>query len=251
MTHDIPKVVADAHREHPEFVGIDQDHMKALAAKQGALIELLEAAALEDERNGFVLTPEAAKRISVIWVFSGPSTYDGVIANERYQDRDWFRSMERSRLLRAALLAEGVALAGGDAPWVVYNGSPEQNSAVRRAVLAKDLTVPVGRIEIVEGNFQNTADQIRDMVWPEVLAKELRAKDRDIALISHAPHLARILHFLPRYSALPTGTSPWLFPVSTDGNFRSEYAEMELRAMLYYSLLAKSAAEIPHSYRLQ
>ena len=218
------------------------------------------------------LTPELARSIGVIWTFSGPGTYCAPTKNDRYEHLSWAAGMDRSRLNYTARLArriteestgtvfkarqdtyEATVQKNKDAiresgPHIVYNGLPIENEAVERVLAEEGTVVPAEKVTVIKDEIRNTIDQINTFRLPE------HALDggKKIGIVSHAPHLARIIRMIERYQPFPRGTEIILFPLPTPAAGKEEYATMEACGTLYYSHFSpnKDASKEPYRYTL-
>ena len=77
-------------------------------------------------------------------------------------------------------------------------------------------------------------DQIKTIRLPE----DFDIERDELAIVSHAPQLARIVRMINRYKPFPEGTKIRLLPVPTPEGGKAEYALMETRGILYYTFLS-------------
>jgi len=229
------KIYRLALEEHPEFKKIPMLEFKNVIKTALLEIEELERVAL--------INTEIKGNISVLWVFSGPGTYDDAFINDRYPDYSWTKGMDRVRVDYAVKLAQ---MADCGSPIIIYNGSDLQNSVLREAVKRKEIKILSEKIMIVGENINNTVDQIKTFILPESLHKS----GHEIGLISHAPHLMRIVHILNKYKTIPQNMTVRLFPIATPKEGKGDYAITEIKALLYYIFLGKNAGSIAYPYTI-
>ncbi len=258
----IEKIYKDALAEHPEFGKIKKEKIIAIIGKELERIASFEAAAERDAKHGFAIDPKTANRIGAIWVFSGPGTYEKRFKNgDKFEKYPWAAWMDKIRLNHAASLAKKIAeIKSGVAspkdpaktrkmiaeygPYIVYNGFLEENSAFERMLERGGAILPAEKVKIIHAKLETTVDQIRTFELPD----DPSVNDKEVALVSHAPHLDRILHMLPQYDVLQRGSKPFLFPVPTPQAGKEQFAAMEIRGLLYRIFLTKDATEKSYSY---
>jgi hypothetical protein len=275
-THEqrVQEIYESAIAQHASFKELGEERLKGIIGTELERIDLLEEAGMENERNHFQVDKNTAEKIGAIWVFSGPGTYKQPFKEDRYKDLPWAAWMDRNRLQRAALLARHIAeiksgftpdrskeFAGKNrealrsmikqyAPHLIYNGTKVED-AVLQSVLddddpehKRDPIFTGETVEIVGEGIDNTVDQIKKFELPD----DLTLTGKEIVLLSHAPHLDRVLHFLQRYEPLPKGTVPRLFPIAMPRVGGEEYTLQEIRGLLYYMFISKNkdaAEEVP------
>lgn len=136
-------------------------------------------------------------------------------------------------------------------PHIVYNGYQVETEKLEEVLVRPGFIMPMEKVKIihvdpVKGAPVNTVDGAKKFKFPEGIVKA----GQQVAVVSHAPHLARILHILNAHDYLPDDTVPYLAPLPTADDGRSEFALMEIRGMLRYIFLDHDAAEEPHEYEL-
>ncbi|MCL5970020.1 MAG: hypothetical protein M1450_00760 [Patescibacteria group bacterium] len=220
-------------------------------------ISKFEEAAEKDK--GRVLTSAASlENIGAIWVFSGPGTYDSPIIEEKdgpYKDFTWTYYMDRARLNHAAILARKIALVrsgqglnngslanireskdetiellGKYGPQIIYNGTKIENDVVQAVLTRPGIVIPQEKVTIIRDNtIKKTVDQIKTFQMPFGFRE-----GQELAIISHAPQLARVLRKINKSKPFPGGTKVRLFPLATPLCGKIKYAEMETEGVLYY-----------------
>ena len=230
-------------------------------------IDLLEQVA-EHDQGKFDLPREIAENIGTVWVFSGPGSYFEPKKEDRYKNYPWANWMDRKRLNHATRLIREITerLSGQNfkaplseiisakrkikeailnyGPRVIYNGTPIENETVAKVLSEEGVIIPTEKVDIIEQDIKNTLDQITTIL-PEKFEKE-----KEIALVSHAPHLMRILRIINKYQPFPKGTKIRLFPLSTPMEGREEYAKMEISGALYYTYITQNATKQPYPYEI-
>lgn len=230
------KIYRLALEEHPEFEKIPELDIKQVIKTAVSEIEELEKMALRAE--------EVKGETLALWVFSGPGTYDDAFINDRYGDYSWTKGMDRARIAYAERLVHHIAEIAENYPTIIYNGSNLQNSVLRKVVKRKEIKIPSEKIMIVGENINNTVDQIKTFILP----KHLHKPGFEIGLVSHAPHLMRIIHTLNHYKTIPKNMTIRLFPISTPEEGKEEFAVSEIKGLLYYIFLAKNASSVAYPH---
>ncbi len=254
----VEKIYRAALAEHKELKELPEAELRTVI--RGALEEIdrLERAANPREVKS-AMTPEIAENLSALWVFSGPGTYDSAKKNDRYQTYPWAEWMDRDRLsyagwlarISAELVAEGENPRGpiGEAdkrkaearkaigehgPIIIYNGTAEENEVARSVPKREGIIVPEEKVVVAGGGIAKTVDQIKTFALPE----NLHRPGGEIGLVSHAPHLMRVLHMLKRYEPLPKDMKVRLFPIASPIEGKEEYVTLEVKGLLYYIYLS-------------
>ncbi len=235
-------------------------------------IDVLETAGERDRVPRLAVSPDVARSVGAIWTFAGPGTYDEPVKEDRYKHLPWARNMDRNRLNYTARLARHITEAALNVslkgplgavekikertknamreagPAIIYNGAPIENKTVRDVLAREGTVVPAERVFVLGEGINNTVDQIKDFVLPDGVL----AGGKKLALVSHAPHLARIVRMLNRYRPLPEGTEILLFPLPTPAEGKEEYAEMETAGILYYVYVSPhhDATRAPYPYHM-
>lgn len=259
----INKILTDAYEENPPLERIGKPKLTTLISLTLDEINELEEAALHPN---LPKTADEASRIKAIWVFSGPGTYDQPFKNDRYKDKPWARFMDRIRLNRAAWLMRklteeilGNTLDGirnpeivrqaflENGPFLIYNGRHDENDAVRDVLTRPGIVIPKEKVHFIDARIDNTFDQVKTFSLPPGLTLK---SGENIALVSHAPHLMRLLHIINKVKPFLEGAKVQLFPIASPSDGRQEYAEMEIRGLLYATFISGEAEETPCPYLL-
>ena len=258
-----------ALREHPAFAARSKEKMEYVIQRELQRIDAFETKGKQDEEDNLVISKAAAEKIDTIWVFSGPGTYDTPLKEmDKFEQYPWARWMDRRRTQHGFLLAQRIAemrsgkklfsvlepervrdLINEYGPYVVYNGTTKENDTLAAAVHRSESLMPAEKTKIIYNDpnalKHYTANQLRNFGMPD----SREAREKDVALISHAPHLNRILHMMERYKPLPEGEKPYVFPLSS-GEGREQFTELEVKGLLYYMYLSpnREAAENIYPY---
>lgn len=257
------EILKDALQENPSLAKVEEPKVKSLI--RGTLLEIdhLEQAA---KQPNLPKTSDQARKIKVIWCFSGPGTYDLPFKEDRYKDKPWARFMDRRRLNYSAWLMKriteitlGRSLDGikdpqgmkaaiyGFGPYLIYNGTADENETVRNVLTRQGVAISKEKVHIIDAGIDRTFDQIRSFSLPPGL--ELTDGDK-IALVSHSPHLIRILHMLNKVKSLPQSAKVQVFPIIAPTEGQQEYAQMEVRGLLYSAFISGEAEQTVYPYLL-
>lgn len=261
--HLANKILSDSFNENPSLEVIERAKLLGVINLALNEINVLEEAA---RHPVFPNTSLEAGRIKTIWCFSGPGTYDLPFKEDRYKDKIWAEFMDRRRLNYAAFLMRKITqIHSGNqlqdnkdpqkmraailkySPYLIYNGRKDENETVRDVLGRKGIIIPEEKVHIINAAIDKSIDQIRTFNLPPSLS--LKQGDR-IALVSHAPHLMRVLHMIEKVKPIQEGVGIQVFPVPTRSAGRQEYSEMEVRGLLYATFIAGEAAETAYPYLL-
>lgn len=252
---DPEKLYTQAIAEHLEYLTFSQTEIKDLISNTVEEIAHLERIGEKDKAQ--IESPVAVlKNIAVVWIISGPGTYDLPSKDDKYNNFPWARGMDRARLNHGAMLARRIAESRsgqkfdgplGDValrkrmmketienygPEMVYNGTQLENDTVLDVLSREGTVIPEGKVHIIRGNIKTTLDQVKTFKLPVELNE-----NEELAIISHAPHLVRIMNMINKNPPFPTRTKVRLFPVPTLVSGRTKYAEMETLGLLRYVYL--------------
>lgn len=267
MTDQIHTIYKRAIAQNLELKDIEKGKILDTISRCLQEITMLESAA--DPRNAKnALTMDVAKNIAFLLDFSWPWAYDGP-KDDRYKDLKRTRGMERERLNYTAVLSrrisESLSTWANDqyiiptkdigeikkmilkyGPAIIYNWTPGENASVEEILNRDGIIIPKENVLIMGDGIKNTNDQIETMSLPD----ELRQPGKEIGIISHAPHLMRIMYMLNHYKSLPLDMKIRLFPIKTPEEGKEEYAAMEIMWLLYYAYIAKTASLEPYPYTI-
>lgn len=256
----LERIYREAMEEHAGFKDVPEADIKTVIKEALSEVEALDRAA-DAGKALAALTPEVAERITALWDFSGPGTYDQPVKEDRYKNYPWARGMDRSRLNYSAWLVRKISEAVSDeklrgpigeaperkekareliaekGPVILYNGTELENSVVKDVVMREGIMIPPEKIVVMGKGIDSTVDQVRSFKLPE----ELHRPGGEIGIVSHAPHLMRIAHMLSWYEPLPKDMTVRLFPVPMPTEGKEEYTATEIRALLYYIFLGQNA----------
>lgn len=268
----VDEVYESALGEHKgAYDAIEPERMKALIGRTLERIVEFEDIA----RSPLYVNAESAKNIGTIWVHSGTGNYDNAFKaedNPRLRLTPWMGGWDHARMSQAALLARKITevrsgqtlepaslselpkqrqatkeLIAAYGPTIVYSGYPVETAFADKLLDRPDIIIPRSKVKILHGDLKTTPDAVRTFAYPD----GPEAKSKEVAVISHAPHLgARILHFMQHFQPLVTGSKPYMVPVATPEAGRKEFALMETRGLLYHIYITGLAAEETQAYQL-
>lgn len=191
------------------------------------------------------LSEKICENITAIWVFSGPDPtnpyYVGEKAYMAHMDRErrdfTFRiaryiAREKSKGDHSA--GDNLGLMKRYSPIIIYNGNDGQNDSIKEELGRSNSFVPAEKLVVQGVGLKNTTDQVRTFILPE----ECHVPDKEILLISHAPHLVRIAHMLGFFKTIPEDMKIRFLPIKSPLS-NEEYFLMELSGLLTYILLTE------------
>lgn len=267
----VNEVYNGALAEHAEFADFDDIELKEII--YGALQRVVEFE--RKSRESLDISREEAENIGTVWIFSGTGSYDEPFKakdNPSLMTKAWMGGFDRKRIDRGVYLVRKIAeiRSGQDAskgsianhqvrkeqtkeliaeygPTIVYNGYPADTEFAESLLDRIGGIIPREKVKIIHGDLKVTTDQVKTFDYPD--GRE--ARDKEIVVVSHAPHLAtRVLHIANLYKPFVDDAIPYLFPVPSPENGRREFALMEIRGLLYYIYMKNDASKDPHPYKL-
>ena len=259
-TARIEAIYRTAIHEHTLLRDIPPLTLKQIIAAELHRIGLFEKAAHEDELGHMMISREMAQNIGAVWAIAGTGTYREpvtIVDNPLLRDKPWAMWMDKHRIDRAVGLIKQLTVLrtevatdlesaiAENGPYFIYNGYNFQN-AVLEEVITHEALLPKAKVRIISGDLKITVDQIKSFALPSDKA----LKGKGIAIVSHAPHLCRIVHMIERYQPFPVGTPLYLFPLPTPDLGKDEFSFMEIKGLLYYIFVAKDASEEAYPYRI-
>lgn len=257
-TARIEAIYRTATHEHALLRSVPSEKLKQIIATELARIDTFEKAALEDVGGRVMITPEMAQNIGAVWAIAGTGTYREpvtIVDNPLLRDKPWAEWMDKHRIDRAiALIKQFTVLKtevandlqsaiAENGPYLIYNGYNFQNSVLEEAITHDNL-LPKQKVKIISGDLKITVDQIKSFALPN----DPDLKGKTIAIVSHAPHLSRIMHMIERHKPFPSDAKVLLFPLPTPEEGRDEFAFMEIKGLLYYMFVAGDASEEVYPY---
>src|SRR3989338_8169710 len=263
-----------ALQDHAEYEALPASEVKTFIAEIAEEIRRLEQVG-EKEKGRIEMPTEIAKKIGAIWVNSGVGTYDTPIKEKErgvYKNLPWMEWADRARLNHAAILERKVADARsgqnfdtgslGDlkerkakikemisqyGPKIIYNGVELENDGVATVLGREGTVIPENAVTIIRGNAEhpiiNTLDTVKTLKLPPEFQD-----DQELAIVAHAPHLARIMRMINKQPPFPRNTKVRLFPVPTPEVGKKEYAELETLGILNYVLRRGVADKESYTY---
>ncbi|MBI2476182.1 MAG: hypothetical protein HYV67_02990 [Candidatus Taylorbacteria bacterium] len=248
--------------DHADYGSLPESEVKVLITEIAEEIKRLEEVG-EKEKARIEMPAEMAKKIGAIWVNSGVGTYDTAIKEKErgvYKNLPWMEWADRARLNHAAILARKVAEArSGEnfdrgslasikerkakikemiekfGPKIIYNGVELENDTVADVLSREGTIIPEDKVTIIRGTTEqpivNTLDTVKTLKLPQGFEA-----DQELAIVAHAPHLARIMRMINKQPPFPRTTKVRLFPVPTPETGKKAYAELETLGILNYAL---------------
>jgi len=253
-------------------------HKEILDIAELALQEMhaLENAAQDKERWKRI-SPETAKSVKRIVVFSAPGTYTKPVKDDRWQEKKWAWGMDRLRDDRAARL--GIVLSGlaigkdfsvfdslepldandddlkelrenakeavlASRIRFIYTGRPDEVEAVRKALRQHNSFIPEKIVDIIDDpKIDNTLDQVRELgksLHEVYEAGNIKAGD-SIVFVAHGPHLVRMAGLLNHFKSIPEDVNILFDPLPIPRLGIAEYPFMETKGKLFNTVSGISA----------
>jgi hypothetical protein len=209
-------------------------------------------------------TDKEAMKIKAVWCVSGTGSIQvpflGTTGDILYKEKKWGQWTDRDRILHSVEVIKNYSIVsrGKDpcniitkheesrlikeyGPYLIYNGIPEQVDALFLAIEAGELNFPREKVFVPKGKIVKTLDQVKSLKLPE----NLNIKEGDtIGIVSHAPHLARLMKMVNRYKPLPEEIKVKLFPLLFEKpENENEFAQTELMGILGYISRGEATAE--------
>ncbi len=259
-TARIEAIYRTATHEHTLLRDIPAVKLKQIIATELNRIDIFEKAALADMAGQMVISSKLAQSIGAVWAIAGTGTYREPVTiadNPLLREKPWAMWMDKHRIDRALALIKQLTafcteVEGGiqsairdNGPYLIYNGYNFQNAILEDA-LRQDELMPNSKVKIINGDLKITVDQVKSFALPN--DKSLAGKG--VAIVSHAPHLCRIIHMIERYQPFPAGTPLYLFPLPTPESGKDEFSFMEIKGLLYYIFVARDASEAAYPYSI-
>lgn len=249
----------------PQLKNIDPNEVNRVLDRDLAMLQEFEGAALPH--------PQVHPDTDVVFIVPGPGEYSLKVPPyeqkpDRYQNLPWARKMDRARVrVGLALVREITAQRLGKntqvvttedivqhGPWLHYSTTHWENEHIKGVLSEQAVKIPSEKIimyEDIVGNdgktrpIVNTADQLEGLNFQD------KVKPRRIAVVSHAPHLVRIMHMMEKFKArIPAGAVVQPFPLPTPVGGVPEYARMELQGTLAGIYKLGTASPTPYPYQL-
>jgi hypothetical protein len=264
-------VYESALAEHPEYADFPADRLFEIIEHSLGRIAMFEEAA----RMPLVIDSETAENIGAVRIHSGVGNYDLPIKEDDNPRliKSWARWADRRRIDHAVRIARKVAevrsgyqppvhpirdmyamreetkeLIREFGPYVIYSGYPSETNKAEEVLNRPDTIIPREKAVIVHGTPKNTVDGSKMMI--KQFPSESLKDGKQVVIVTHAPHLERVLHIMSKHPYLPAGSIPYVAPVATSPEGQAESALMETRGILYYALLKGEASEEPHPHQL-
>jgi hypothetical protein len=214
--------------------------------------------------------PESSK-YKAIWVTSGSGTVKKPVTNapgdapNREPGKEWCQGSDKVRVLHAINIIEKISLANSGikeesssreepdiikefGPYLIYNGVEEQNLDLLDEVKKSNIKFPIEKIYIPEGEISRTVDQVINLRFPPDL--DFATEDR-IGVVTHAPHIARVMRMVNRYKTIPKQTVVRAFPIKfPKPENELEFAIGEIMGVLGYVSRDQATLE-PYPYIIE
>lgn len=245
--------------KHPVFWASKRDKLNNLISN------ILDEIIVFEEMSSIPLSfsKKKAKNILAVWCVSGSgSLTENFIdspSDNKYKNKDWYAGSDRIRLRycesiilaiakvksgqkKELSFAEEIELAREYGPHMIYNGIQKQVLTLLEES-RKTFAVPKEKIYIPKGKIANTLDQIKKFSMPAYISE----KKGQLIVISHSPHLSRILRFMKKYEHKFKGLTIGVIPIPVGNS--TGFIEAELSGILDYIAMGESAYD-PITYSI-
>jgi hypothetical protein len=193
--------------------------------------EILDEIRFYESRADFLPTQD--REIKAVWVLSGSgSYYDALLDNEGDQSLRDLKAFYGTDRARIDFVEKFINSCEGFTPELLYNGTAKQNQDLIKAIKKQDLNLKLENVKIIEGTISSTLDQVKKFRYPagiKILPGE------KLAILSHAPHMSRILRMMNKFSQNFKGAK--IVPISiklNDPAAEKEFIRRELLGTLDY-----------------
>lgn len=189
--------------------------------------------------------------IDIVWVFSGPGTY---LTPLEKGERLWMKWMDKHRILYGVAIVRKVTAKRLHksqlhvtkdnireyGPFFLYNGRPNENTAILKALQSHTFPLPEEKVVIIDhvhktnriiGPIGSTLDQIRSFSEEHLGANKGFCR---IALVSHAEHFPRILRYLEQYKPIPSNAKVEVFSLKPPQEGLDAYNKAEINKVWKY-----------------
>lgn len=244
-------------------------------------MSVLEHAAQDKERWRH-LSPEMARSVKRIVVFSAPGTYTQPVKDDRWKHLKWAWGMDRLRDDRATRL--GVVLSGlvtgkdfsvfnslkpldANDPDLkdlrenakeavvdakirfVYIGRPDEVAEVHNALRQNNSFIPENIVDSIDDpKIDNTVDQVRELgkyLHEKHAAGDIKEGD-SIIFVAHGPQLVRMAGLFNQYNSIPSGVNVLFDPLPIPHLGITEYPFMETKGTTFNRVSGISAESCPY-----
>ncbi len=125
-------------------------------------------------------------KLKLIWVLSGSGSISkSILDHERGRI---FANTDRDRIKLALKIARQNKNIS-----ILYNGTNEQNSDLVKAIRSGRYDISLDQVKIIPGEINCTLDQVRLFSYPADISIK---GDELFGVLSHAPHLVRVLRMM-------------------------------------------------------
>jgi len=136
--------------------------------------------------------------IDALWVISGSGSYlkslINVKSDQSNKNKLWYHWLDRDRLDYGRDFIVQAGKLFGRYPRLIYNGRKQQRTDLLKAISLGKFDLDSKRITILDGNITTTLSQIKLFSLAE------SHKIKTLAIVSHAPHLARLLRMIAMHN---------------------------------------------------
>lgn len=226
---------------------------------------------------------DIVKKTALIVDFSAPGTYYQPRKEDRYKDYNWSWDMDRQRADISAILGiymsglatgndfsvftEGELLDGMNTGLnnqkdrvrealiarnmrFLYLGRKDEADAIRKVIQTRSSFVPPCLVDVIGDTLDiNTVGQVKQL--KEYIACNIKSEDNPNGFILPDSYVVlpiglqamRVLTTMNQFNAIPDGLKIAVFPIATSPNGINEYALLETKGRVFYTLTGQAAME--------
>lgn len=133
----------------------------------------------------------------------------------------------------------------------LYLGTKQEAQAIRKVVKKPTSFVPPTIVDVIDNEIYNTANQVHAL--KTYLEDNVQNDNNPYGFIPQSSTIflplglqaIRVLPMLQQYQAVPEGMHIAVFPIPTPANGIHEYATLETKGRVYYTLTGEAAPTLP------
>lgn len=269
----IKKEIPNA-RNAEGYTPLTDDEIKDLITESDDDVVRIEEAARNPNR--WIELEKIAKNSTRVIVCSAPGTYYQRFKKDPYEEFKWASGMDRQRSDISAIV--GIHIAGiatgndfseftnynlldGLTPKLddkrdlvrqaieetdirfVYLGTSAEAEAIRKVLRTQSSFIPNDKVDIIESSDPkyNTLGQVLDL--KSYLKSHIQAPGTNV-IIPMGIQAIRAFPMMRKVDAIPEDLNVFLFPIPTPANGIREYATMETKGRVYYTLTGAASREM-------
>lgn len=212
------------------------------------------------------ITKIDVEKMEAIWCLAAPGTFYQAQKDDRYREVPYAKWWDRQQIISAVGIAGIIGrLRAGfravekldqkelpqayyNSPIIIYNGRPDENASLRKAVEKGKLPqrFPGSKVQIIDtdqGDRFNLLGQVRNFKMSDDNPPER------LGIVIRPAQALRLLLFMNNpNNGFPSGVPVKIFPVRTSKEGIPNHYIQETCGILYYRFTTGDAAEVPYPY---